>query len=367
MTEERLAGAASVTMEDLIALNAEITSLVRAGIPLELGLGTFASSLDGRLGKLAARLSQRMQQGLSLDQALEADGDQCPEMYRAVVRTGLKSGRLPEALESLTGFAQSILELRQRVGLAFLYPFIVFFLAYGLFVFMMTTVLPRALYAYRDMQLIPTPGVTRMLAIGESAVYWGPGIPLVILLIILGWSASERRMLSASRAPRTALGRGFARVASFKWLPGIYGILANFHRAVFAELLAILIQHRIPLHESLRLAAESTGDARIVGEAHRLALGIEQGGTLSDGLKASQVFPPFMRWLLTAGEQQGALIPALQQINTIYRRRALHTTEWFKLFLPIAVVVILGGGATLVYALALFYPLAEMLRALNVG
>ena len=58
-----------IALEDLIALNDEIASLVRAGVPLELGLSGFASSVSGRLRRLTDGLAERMKAGASLSAA----------------------------------------------------------------------------------------------------------------------------------------------------------------------------------------------------------------------------------------------------------------------------------------------------------
>jgi len=58
-------------LDDLIVLNQEIAVLVKAGIPLELGLRGLSGSVPSRLGHLAERLADRLSNGLSLVEALE--------------------------------------------------------------------------------------------------------------------------------------------------------------------------------------------------------------------------------------------------------------------------------------------------------
>ena len=43
---------------------------------------------------------------------------------------------------------------------------------------------------------------------------------------------------------------------------------------------------------------------------------------------------------------------------------AERRAEWSRIAVPIVACVILGGGATLLYALALFLPITELLQAL---
>ena len=77
-------------LDDLLALNDEIAGLIRAGLPLELGLRQLSSSAAGGLSKLSARLAERVSIGSSLEQALREEGDHLPSVYLAVVEAGMR-------------------------------------------------------------------------------------------------------------------------------------------------------------------------------------------------------------------------------------------------------------------------------------
>src|SRR3954454_9198412 len=115
------AGGGAIALEDLIALNDEIAALVRAGVPLERGLLDVGGELRGRLRAIATGLGERMGRGESLPQALEAEGERIPRVYRAVVQAGLRTGRLAVALEGLARLARRVADLRRVVGLALIY------------------------------------------------------------------------------------------------------------------------------------------------------------------------------------------------------------------------------------------------------
>jgi type IV pilus assembly protein PilC len=164
--------------------------------------------------------------------------------------------------------------------------------------------------------------------------------------------------LPADRSPSAGLESGL------RWIPGGRRLLANFHRATFSGLSATLIEHHVPLHDALVLAAEATGDPQLMAGTAHVADDLQSGCSLSQSLHERPLFPPFMQWMLSAGERQGALPAALKQVTEVYRRRALAQSEWFKLVLPLVLVLVIGGGATALYALTLFVPLTELLEAL---
>ena len=120
MTELAGAGSSreSLTLDHLIALNDEIAALVRTGLPLERGLREVGGDFHGRLGRAMTVLAERMSRGESLPEALTAERERLPRIYRAVVEAGLRAGRLAAALEGLTGFVRAYLDSRQAIGLA---------------------------------------------------------------------------------------------------------------------------------------------------------------------------------------------------------------------------------------------------------
>ena len=101
---EEVSSRGTMSLESLVALNDEIAALVRTGLPLERGLRQVGDDLSGRLGGTMSSLAERMSRGASLPEALAAEGDRLPRIYRAVVEAGLRAGRLSAALEKFKTF-----------------------------------------------------------------------------------------------------------------------------------------------------------------------------------------------------------------------------------------------------------------------
>lgn len=72
-------------LDDLIALNREIASLIRAGIPLNVGLRGLSDGYGNRLTELSNRLADRLDQGQSLSAALDAEGPSISPVYSSVI------------------------------------------------------------------------------------------------------------------------------------------------------------------------------------------------------------------------------------------------------------------------------------------
>lgn len=338
-------------------LNREIAAIVRAGLPLELGLGGLSASAPRRLGRLTDRLAERLRQGQSLPAALEQEGDAVPPLYRAVVQAGLRSGRLPAALETLSACARSLIELRRRVVVALIYPAIVLAVGYVLFAFYVHHVVANLSETYRMFDLPRRGWMTALVEASRFVSAWGWIVPAVIAVLVL-WSVASSGLVG-----RRAVVGGRILAA----VPGIGRLNRNFRTATFGDLLAMLLEHGVPLQEALEIAGDASGDRRLMSETGALVAAVREGRPLSAGLSQTTALPALARWMIAAGERQAALPATLRQVAALYRRRAEHQAEWMKVVLPVAIVLIVGGGAVLLYALTLFVPLTGLLRDLAVS
>jgi len=321
-----------MTLDDLIALNDEIAALVRAGVPLEQGLAELGGDLPGRMGQLAALLAERTARGEPLAQVVMDQTIGFPLAYRAVVEAGIKAGRLPAALEAVAGSASRLTETHRAAVIAAIYPLLVFTVAWGCLMFFARVIAPSLAATFLALGVPGHRFFVTVAWIGRGSWYWGPVVPAAAVLFLAAWwFASTRASILHSRWCDWLLG----------WLPWMGPMLRWSRSAAFLEVLALLVENRVPLDEAIRLAADASGDPRTL--------------------------PPLVNWLMLAAGRDGALLPALRHAAETYRRRARHQSDLVRIFLPVVLTVCVGGSATLVYAVALFGPYTAMLRWLAGG
>lgn len=345
-----------MTLDELTALNDEIAALVRAGVPLEAGLAALAGDMPGRLGRVAAAWAERTARGEPLEQAVMQDAGPLPPAYRAVVQAGVRAGRLSAALEAVAASARQLADTRRVVTVAVTYPLLVFLVGWGGLVFFTCVVAPGLANMFSSFHV---PGHRFVAAVARArdwAGYWGLGVPLVVVLLAAAWwFAATRADVSNSRRSAWLLG----------WLPWMGPMLRWSRTATFLEILALLVERETPLAEAVVLAAEACGDWRTLQAARRLAAALQRGQTRPAAGKPA--FPPLVEWLMLAAGRDGALLPALKHSAAAYRRRARDQADLVRVFLPVCLAAVIGGGITLLCAAALFVPYAAMLKSLSVS
>jgi general secretion pathway protein F len=348
------AGPNTVSLDQLVALNDEIAALVRSGVPLEPTLAEMGRDSGGALGQLGPVLAAHMQSGVSLPDALRAEEGRFPPVYRTIVEAGLRAGRLSAALEAMSDFARELAELRRQIGAALVYPLIVFVIAYGLFLVLTIDLIERFRDAYETFHLPLHGPLTLLIWIAKQVETWWWAPPAVVAGLIVWWLSTGGAHLLSFAGPARPLA----------WLPGLGKIGRYFQCANFARLLALLVEHQVPFPEGLRLSADATCDRALRHAVGSMAAFIEQGGTSSPRGTAATEFPPFLDWILWQAARGENPVRLLRHAAEIYRRRAVNLTNWIKLTFPMLVALVIGGGITLFYALALFAPLTTFLKDL---
>lgn len=357
--------ATSMSLDDLVVLNDEIASLVRAGVPLELGLTSWGGDLSGPLRKTAATLGESVSQGRSLSDALADESLDLPPTYRAVVAAGLRSGRLPAALESLTETARHVHQLRNAVVLAMIYPLLLVTLAYALFVLLLSVVLPSLVAVYEANPpgyLVALQRVGQLVTTSIPIPLTGLGFPLALLPPLALWGAVVVWWLRSQQAMVLSPGRAGSL---WRWLPLAGRIVGRARAASLAEIFGLLIDHDVPLPDALRLAATCTNDSRLADSAGAAALRIEAGEMpTSEALQAAGL-PPVLALLISTGARQQTLVSLARHVAENDRRRVEQEIAWLRDWLPIWLIVTIGTAIGVVYCLTFFVPFSQLMQVFS--
>jgi len=325
----------SPSLDELIAINREIAALARSGIPLELGLRSFAGGLQSRLSRLANRIADRLSEGQPLAMAIQLEGSKEYPVYSAVISAGLQSGQLSEALESVATSAELVQDLRKRISLSLIYPFVICVIGYSLFCLFVSQIVPRYVWMADDFGFGNETLFRFLNQLHATQPIWGWGIPALFLVLV------ALRMFFWRRGPaRTSLTLG-----------------SLLSRARFADLLQIQVARGLPLGPSFQRAAIGSGDRRLCLAADSISRDMEHGVSFSEAVAKVEVIPPVMRWMLATGAKQGTLAKTLGLMRDSWQRRANRRARSLKVWLPAFVTCIIGGTVTMVYGILFFLPL----------
>jgi type II secretory pathway component PulF len=134
-------------------------------------------------------------------------------------------------------------------------------------------------------------------------------------------------------------------------------------------MLTLLVERGLPLDHALRLAAGATQDADLQAAAQRLADEILHGSAVRNaaaaaGSTARQDFPPLIRLALHHLGDRALLAGGLRHAAAVYHDRALRAGEWYAEYLPMLLMVLIGGTLTVGFTVLVIWPYASALHEL---
>ncbi len=286
-------------------------------------------------------------------QAIAGDAGQLPPVYRAVVEAGVRAGRLPAALEAVAASVRRLADTQRTAVIAATYPLLVLLAAWCALLFFVCKLAPSMAAAFLDFGLPAQRFFAALAWTGRGAWFWGPIVPLAIIVLLTAWWLA---------CTRTTAIEGRWSNWFFSRVPWMGQMLRCSRTATFLEILSLLVENQTPLPEAVSLAAEASGDPATMRAGRQWAAALASGQTLPR--EGEPAFPPLVHWLFMAARRNGALLPALRHAAAAYHRRARQQSDLLGMFLPIFLTVTVAGGATALYALALFLPYVSMLYTL---
>jgi type II secretory pathway component PulF len=347
-----------LSADELIALNEEIASLARAGLPLDQGLAVLAREMGaGRLRSVTEQLAADLRSGLTLPEALKRQEGRVPGYYAALLSAGIRSGKLSAVLTTLTVHARAVADFRANIYSALLYPMIILVMGMGLIVFVGHFVMPTYVKIFEDFRM-QLPYFTQVLVFVSKNSLYTLVLPFCFLLVAF---LTERWWLRSTKAGR----RLWTRIVYA--MPGFGTVVRASQLTAFTELLSILIEQSVPLPEAMRLAGETSSDPYVSEGAKQMEKDLQQGMPFSAALKQHRWVPEFVLWMIGFGERQGNLAQALRQVAEMYRRQAEARATFLRTVLPPLLIILVAGSLAAVFIFGLLGPMINLLDGLSGG
>ena len=327
----------------------QFATLLAAGLPVEQTLNALIEQADTDYQRqVLAGVRGEVLAGHSLARALQKYPRVFPELYVTLVAAGEQSGRLGEVMERLADYTESHQALRQKVGLAFIYPAIVTLVAGTVVLGLLTYVVPQVVSVFQNTNQT-LPWLTRAL-IGLSDFLRASGWLWLIAIAVAIWAA------------RRALRRPPTRLRFHRWLlrlPLVGALVRGVNSAQLASTLAILVGSGVPLLAALHAGAGVVNNLPMRQAVEEAARKVREGGSLSRALAAAKLFPPMLVHMIASGEASGRLVHMLERAAAQQSREMENRVMGLTSLLEPLLIVVMGV-VVLVIVLAILLPIFEM-------
>jgi type IV pilus assembly protein PilC len=233
------------------------------------------------------------------------------------------------------------------------YPVAVITIAVGVVGVILWKVIPTfaTLFAGLGAQLPLPTRITIALSKFIGAWWW-----LIFGMIGLG-------VFALNRFHKTYKGRRIIDGALLK-LPVLGNVLKKIAVARFCRTLGTLVSSGVPILEALEITARTAVNAVVEDAIMETRKSIEQGKTIAEPLKATNVFPSMVVQMVAVGEQTGALETMLNKIADFYEDEVDEATaNLLALLEPIMICflgVIIGG-----IVISMYMPMFDLINKIN--
>ncbi|MFP6700730.1 MAG: type II secretion system F family protein [Planctomycetaceae bacterium] len=346
------AESAWLTEDRRIAVVDGMADVVRSGLPLAAGLRALGSELPSRRGRRAlVTISKRLERGVSLDDAVAGQLDIVPSHLRVLLRAGLNTGRLGELLEHYLHYARTSLDTRRRSILALFYPMLLILVTVMVVGAMIAFVVPPFEDIFKDFGMELPDLTLAVLWLSKAIGGWRLAIlPVLLLTIVFAWVLAGR----------------IAGPLQRQWLyhvPALGRMIRLSAISRFCHLLAIGLDHRLPLTEALLLAGKGTDDAYIGRSTQRMAGELSHGHSLGHAASKHRMTPEIAHVFEWEGHDD-SFCDVLRATGDICAAQARVQSGLIRILIePLAVFGV--AVAVGVVAIALLMPMFNLLSALS--
>ena len=340
--------AKKVKLETFLVFNQQFLTLIRAGLPILSSI-----ELLGRRQKLPHFRAQledvavRVKNGESISGSFEAQGG-FPVVYTTTLLAGERSGNLEEVLQRYVDFQRVSLTFRKKLMASLIYPAVLVIMVIGLFIFLITFVVPRFAELYEQLGTKLPAITTFLLQLGKSGQSYGLyGLGALALAAVLFF-----RWLKTDNGA-TAFDRLRIRLPLFGtvWL--------KYQVGLFSRTLATLLTGGLPLVPSLETAARSIDSRQIGNAVFRSVETVREGKGLSVSLAATRVFPELAVEMIEVGESTGALPQMLNSVAEFFEEDVqTNLTAAMSLIEPVILIVM--GIVVVTILIALYLPIFQL-------
>lgn len=318
---------------DLINFCFHMEQMTRSGVLLTDGLVDLRDSMDNpRFREIISGVLESIQGGQTLSQSLAQYPTVFDPVFRALIRAGEDTGRLPEVLKSLAEKLRWEDELAAQTKRVLLYPAIVGTLMIGVIFFLMLYLVPQMVGFIKNMgQEMPLHTLALIGLSNFFVEYWW-AVVLVPIFTVSGIGYLAR----TNPRVRYRLDSLLLR------LPLIGPILNKIILSRFASVFALMYSSGITIMDAMRSSEETAGN-RVIEEGLRLAgQQIGEGKTVTAAFQDVGLFPPLVVRMLRVGENTGQLDVALMNVSYFYTREVREGIARLQVMVEPTLTVVLG-------------------------
>jgi type IV pilus assembly protein PilC len=350
-----LGGGGSVKPVDIALFTRQMSTMMRAGVPLVQAFEIVAGGVDKpKVATLIRALRDDVAGGSSFTGALRKHPLHFDDLFCNLVGAGEQSGALETMLDRIATYKEKTESLKAKVRKAMTYPAAVLVVAFIVSGILLIKVVPQfeEVFAGFGAEL---PAFTQfVINISEFTQQWW----FLIVVAIGGTIATFMAARKRSKKLREAIDRIALKAPIFG------NIIEKSAVARYARTLATTFAAGVPLVEALNSVAGSTGNSVYTKAVYQIRDDVSTGQQLNFSMRSTGVFPNMVVQMVAIGEEAGALDEMLDKSASYYEEQVDNAVDNLTALMEPMIMAVLGvlvGGLII----AMYLPIFQLGRVVG--
>lgn len=348
--KKKISTRGSVPIRDLSLMTRQLSTLVKANIPLVDALGILSEQVEHpALKEAMADCKNMVNEGMPLNKAMAKYPHIFSNIFISMTEAGEASGSLDVILTRLAEFSEAAADLKTKVTSALTYPIIMLVVVLAILIGLFVVIIPKITTIFESAPELTLPWYT-VIVINISHImvnYWLYilGFFVVLFLVFQNWRKSPQGSVQWD-----------ALTLKFPLFGPILQMVAV---SRFTRTLSTLLVGGVPMLQALDIV-KNVVDNHIIAQAIEDARGnISEGESVAGPLKRSGQFPPIVIDMVAIGEKTGELENMLTQVSDAYDFQVKAKIDALtSLISPI--ITIIMGIVVFIIVISVVMPMFEM-------
>ena len=343
-----------VKAKELAIFTRQFSVMIDAGLPLVQCLEILAGQQENKFfQKVLTGTRSQVEGGATLSAAMRSSPKVFDSLYVNMVEAGETGGILDTILQRLSTYIEKNVKLQRAVKSALVYPVGVLTVAGGVITLLLWKVVPifATLFAGLGVDLPLPTKIVIALSNFVGSIFG------LLILVALGGAIFGLKVWYGTPQGRFVLDTIILK------LPVLGILMRKIAVARFTRTLGTLISSGVPILEGLDITARTAGNAVVERALQKVRKSLEEGKSLTEPLKESEVFPGMVTQMIAVGEQTGAMDAMLQKIADFYEEEVDAAVKDLLTALEPVMIVFLGvvvGGVVISMYLPLFSLIGKL-------
>jgi type IV pilus assembly protein PilC len=349
-----------ITLSDLAIFSRQLATMVSSGMTILRALFVLEEQTEvKKLKEVVIAVRKDVEAGLAFSVALGRHPKAFSPLFVSMVRAGEIGGVLEDSLVRIANQLEKEDALRRQVRSAMVYPSVVVTVALGVMIVLVLYIVP--VFAGVLQQFGTTASDQSLPAMTQFTVDLSHAMTNYFYLFLLGGGGGAFAFRRWKRSPK---GRAQWDAVRLKFPFKIGDIVQKISIARWARTFSALTAAGVPLLEALDITGKSAGNEVVARVMNDVIDSVKRGGTISEPLKESDVFPMMVSQMVSVGESTGELDWMLAKVADFYEERVAAAVKALTSIIEPVMIVFIGGMVGFI-VIAMYLPLFKVYNSIH--